>query len=95
MALRKLGKYYHAYFVQWDRSGTALRRRQVQRCLYTDDRDLAHVLESRLMEDARKASAEARAGAKIEAILTGTTTTKSVAAPRRLKIADALERAAN
>lgn len=94
MALRKLGKYYHAYFVQWERDGTTLRKRQVQRCLYTDDLNLARVLENKLMSEARTSSTEAKAAAKIEAILTGTTATRAVHAPRRLKIADALDRAA-
>lgn len=95
MALRRIGKYYHAYFVRWDRDGTSLRRRQVQRCLYTDDLDVARVLENKLMSEARTASTEARAGAKIEAIMSGVTVSvsKSEHTRRRVKVKDAVRKA--
>lgn len=92
MALRKLGKYYHAYFVQWERDGTELRRRQVQKCLYTDDPNVARLLENKLMSEARATSTEAKASAKIEAIITGETV-KRVRPRRRVKIEDAVRRA--
>ena len=94
MALRRIGRYYHAYFIRYERDGTNIRRRQVQRCLYTEDADVARSLEAKLMRENLAASREARAGAKIEAILTGSTTRTVKAAPRRLKIADALVRLA-
>lgn len=94
MALRRIGRYYHAYFVRYERNGTELRRRRIQRCLYTDDIDVARTLESKLMKENLAISREARAGAKIEAILTGSTTRTVRTAPRRLKIENALERLA-
>ena len=92
MAIRKRGRFYHAYFVQWERDGTDLRRRQIQRCLYTDDPDVARLLENKLMKEARETSTEAKAGAKIEAIMTGATVHR-VRPRRRVKIADAVRRA--
>lgn len=91
MALRKRGRYYYAYFVQWERSGLELRKRQVERCLYTDDKHVAKVIETKLMNDARTASTEARAGAKIEAILNGGTVSVKRTVKRRLSVADALK----
>ena len=93
MALRKRGRYYHAYFVAWERSGETLRRRQVERCLYTDDLDVARVLEQKLMDDNRGKSVRVRAEAKIDAILSGGTVTVEHAPKRRMKIADAVARA--
>lgn len=93
MAIRKQGRYFHAYFVQWERDGTELRRRQVQRCLYTDDKLVARSLERRLMQEARINSEEAKAGAKIEAIVTGTPVKSVLSVPRRVKIANAIPRA--
>ena len=93
MAIRKQGRYFHAYFVQWERNGTELRRRQVQRCLYTDDKLVARSLERRLMQEARINSEEAKAGAKIEAIVTGTPVKSILSVPRRVKIANAIPRA--
>ena len=94
MALRKRGKgFYHAYFVRWERSGTSLRKRQVEVCLYTHDRDVARKLENDLMQKSRTASLEARAGAKIETLLNGTDVQRVMKAKRRLKVSDALERA--
>lgn len=92
MALRRIGRYYHAYFVRYERNGVELRKKQVQRCLYTDDIDVARTLESKMMRDNLAASREARAGAKIEAILTNSTTRVVKSAPRRLKIENALEK---
>ena len=92
MAVRKRGRFYYAYFVQWERNGLELRRRQVERCLYTDDFAVAKALECKLMKNAREASIEARAGSKIEAILNGGTVSVKKAAKRRLKIADAMSR---
>jgi len=94
MALRKHGKTWYAYFVQWERDGTQLRKRQIERSLSTDDLDIARALEARLMQDARAASLAARSGAKIEAILHGGDVRKIRTTPRRLKITDALDRAA-
>ena len=94
MALRKREKgFWHAYFVRWERSGTSLRKRQVEVCLYTHDRDVARKLENDLMQKARTASLEARAGAKIEALLNGTDVQRVTKSKRRLKVSDALERA--
>jgi integrase len=93
MALRTHNGIYYAYFVQWERDGTELRRRRIERSLATSDREVARVLESKLMRDAKEKSREARAGAKIEAILTGGTVTKARPAPRRMKIRNAIERA--
>ena len=94
MALRKHGKTWYAYFDTWERDGIELRRKRVERSLYTEDRDVAKALEIKLMKENRTASHEARAGAKIEAILTGSTAHVIRSAPRKLKIADALTRAA-
>lgn len=92
MALRRHGKIYYAYFVQWTRTGTELRKRLVERSLGTDDRDIAKTLEIKLMSEARTASREARAGAKLDAILNGGNVTRTHTR-RRLKIADAVQRA--
>lgn len=94
MALRKRNGTWYAYFDRWERDGTQLRKRRVERSLSTSDLDIARALEARLMQDARTDSREARAGAKIEAILNGGTVQKILTVPRRLKIADALDRAA-
>jgi integrase len=94
MALRKHGRTFYAYFIQWERDGSELRKRLVERSLSTDDIDIARALEAKLMQDARQKSKEARSGAKIEAILSGGTVRKIRTPPRRLKIADALDRAA-
>ena len=96
MALRIRGKhgYYHAYCRAWERTPDGLRHKFVTVNLGTTDRDVAKSLELRLMRKAREASAEARASAKIEAILTGGTVQIQHAVKRRLKIADALDRAA-
>jgi integrase len=98
MALRKrkADRFWHAYFVKWERDGSTLRKKQVEVCLYTHDRDIARKLESDLMRKARADSLEARAGAKIEAMLNGGTVSvqRSTGRKRRLKLADALERAA-
>ena len=59
----------------------------------TTDRDVAKSLEIRLMQKASADSVEARASAKIEAILTGGTVKRVLTAPRHLKISDALDRA--
>jgi integrase len=93
MAIRKHGKIWYAYFVRWECEGTELRRRRVEKSLATDDVEVARVLESKLMNDARAASREARAGAKIEAILSGTTVARVKTAPRRIKIKNAIQRA--
>lgn len=95
MALRIRGKrgYYHAYYRTWERTPDGLRHKFVTVNLGTTDRDVAKSLELRLMRKAREASAEARASAKIEAILTGGTVQIQHAVKRRLKIADALDRA--
>lgn len=95
MALRKIGKSYHAYGVIWRYDGETLRRRQVQRCLYTDDLDVARVLEAKLMEGARVTSREAKARAKIDAILSGGTVSVSRTehTRRRVKVKDAVRKA--
>lgn len=95
MALRKRNNnYWHAYFDAWERTGTTLKKRRVEVCLYTHDRDIARKLEADLMQKNKAASLEARAGAKIEALLNGTTVDiqRHSAQKRRLKIADALKR---
>lgn len=98
MALRKRGKhgYWHAYYRVWERTPDGLRNKIVEVNLCTADRDVAKTLESQLMQRAKQSSTEARAAAKIEAILSGTTVTVSKASskPRRLKIVNALECAA-
>ena len=99
MALRQRGKlnYWHAYYVAWERTPDGgLRRKHVEVNLGTTDRDVAKSLEIRLMRKAREQSIEARASAKIEAILNGTTVSVVHAEPRkrRLKVSDALLRAA-
>lgn len=96
MALRIRGKagYWHAYYVAWERTPDGLRRKHVEVNLGTRDRDVAKSLEVRLMRRAKESSAEARASAKIEAILTGGTVQIQRTVKRRLKIAAALERAA-
>ena len=96
MALRRRGKqnYWHAYYNVWERTPDGLRYKRVEVNLGTTDRDVAKSLEVRLMRRARESSVEARASAKIEAILTGGTVTVQRAAKRRLKISAALERAA-
>lgn len=96
MALRKRNNHYwHAYFDKWERTGTTLKKRRVEVCLYTHDFDVAHKLEADLMQKNKAASIEARAGAKIEALLNGTTVDvqRHSTQKRRLKIADALKRA--
>ena len=93
MAIRKHGKIYYAYFFRWERDGTELRRRRIERSLATDDIEVARVLEAKLMNDARAASREARAGAKIEAILSGSTVSRVKTAPRRIKLENAIARA--
>ena len=97
MALRKrkADRFWHAYFVRWERDGSTLRKKQVEVCLYTHDRDIARKLESDLMRKARADSLEARAGAKIDALLNGGTVNvqRSTGRKRRLKLSDALERA--
>ena len=93
MALRKRGRWLYAYYDQWERDGLALKRRRVEKCLYTEDRDVAKLLERKLMTDAKEESVQARAGAKIDAILTGGTVSVRRAAPRRMRIADAVSRA--
>jgi len=92
MAIRKRGRFYHAYFIQWERNGVELKKRQVERCLYTEDAVVARTLERRMMSEAKAASDEAKCGAKIEAILTGTTV-QNVKPRRRLKISQAINRA--
>lgn len=94
MALRVRGKAgcWHAYYVAWERTPDGLRRKRVEINLGTRDRDVAKMLEVKLMRRARETSLEARASAKIEAILTGGTVQVQRAAKRRLKIAAALER---
>ena len=96
MALRIRGKqgYYHAYYKAWERTPDGLRHKFVTVNLGTTDKDVAKALEIRLMRRAKESSAEARASAKIEAILTGGTVAVQRTVKRRLKIADALERAA-
>lgn len=96
MALRIRGKagYWHAYYVEWERTPDGLRRKHVEVNLGTRDRDVAKSLEVRLMRRAKESSAEARASAKIEAIITGGTVQIQRTVKRRLKIAAALERAA-
>ncbi len=95
MALRIRGKAgcWHAYYVVWERTPDGLRRKHAEVNLGTRDRDVAKMLEVKLMRRAREASAEARASAKIEAILTGGTVQVQRTVKRRLKIAAALERA--
>ena len=96
MALRKRGNHYwHAYFDAWKREGTTLMKQRVEICLYTHDFDIARKLESDLMRKNKEASLEARAGAKIEALLNGSTVNVQHARrqKRRLKLEDALKRA--
>lgn len=97
MALRVRGKagYWHAYYVAWERTPDGLRRKRVEINLGTRDRDVAKMLEVKLMRRARESSIEARASAKIEAILNGTTVSIVHAEPRkhRIRISDALDRA--
>lgn len=94
MALRKHGPIFYAYYDQWTREGTTLKKRRVERSLGTDDRDIAKMLEIKLMTEARVASREARAGAKIESILNGHGgTVTRVHARRRMKISEAIARA--
>jgi integrase len=93
MALRLHGTTYYAYFIRWERDGEVLRKRQVERSLATSDLDIARLLEQKLMEDARTASNEARATAKIDCILNGATIKKSLQVRRRLKLSDAINRA--
>ena len=98
MALRIRGKagFYHAYYVAWERTSEGgLRRKHVEVNLGTTDRDVAKSLEVRLMNRARESSVEARASAKIEAILNGTTVSIVHAEPRkrRVKVSEALDRA--
>lgn len=96
MALRKRNNHYwHAYFDTWERTGTTLKKRRVEVCLYTHDFDVARKLEADLMQKNKAASIEARAGAKIEALLNGTTVDiqRIQHKKRRLKLADALKRA--
>ena len=96
MALRKRGGIYHACFRKWERDGTQLRNRIVERSLATSDIEIARALERKLMNENLAASKEVRAAAKIEALLSGTTVTicKGKSTRQRLKIADALEHAA-
>lgn len=96
MALRKRGNHYwHAYFDAWKREGTTLMKQRVEICLYTHDFDIARKLESDLMRKNKEASLEARAGAKIEALLNGSTVNvqRVQRQKRRLKLEDALKRA--
>lgn len=97
MALRIRGKagYWHAYYVEWERTPDGLRRKHVEVNLGTTDRDVAKSLEVRLMRRVKESSAEARASAKIEAILNGTTVSVVHTEPRRrrIKVAEAIERA--
>ena len=98
MALRQRGKhgFYHAYYDQWVRIDNGLKRKRVEINLMTADRDIAKSLEIRLMQKAAADSVEARASAKIDSLLNGTQVNviRSEPRKRRLKIADALERAA-
>ena len=97
MALHRRGTQndYHAYFYAWERTETGLKRVRREVNLFTTDVYVARSLENTLMERNRKQSDEARAAAKIEAILTGNTVTVIHAEPRRrrLKLTDALKRA--
>ena len=98
MALRIRGKhgYYHAYYDKWIAVSGGIKKKRVEVDLMTTDRDIAKSLEIQLMQKAYAESVEVRAKAKIDAMLNGTAVNVIKAEPRkrRLKIADALERAA-
>ena len=72
-----------------------LKKKRIEVDLMTADRDIAKSIEIRMMQKASADSVEARATAKIDAMLNGTQVKIIKAEPRkrRLNIADALERA--